>query len=276
MFSGTNCSKIYLCTNRRCGQIQHDMDTIYINKFLKKGYITNIYRVCGVLTFIHILRADMLDTSILTFKPTVSRSQSRSGISYSAGQFGYLSWRSPGLPKQEHPFSFLSSPTDKNISLGIKNLGDYTNSINSIPPESIARINGRFGNFIPDYDKGNVCLIGSGIGIVPIVSLIRDMRTNPPMNNVDAFLSVNNRDELLAESDLLATAEAVPLLTLHVYVYQEDGVLCSEELLTSILSSPQNYSYYICSSPNVRKILLGALSKLSVKKKQIFFEAFTY
>ena len=270
----------------------------------------------GVLSFIHILRADMLDssylfaaryplihliivlslflfskirklwlprfslisnesvqdTSILTFKPTASSSR----ISYSAGQFGYISWRSPRLPKQGHPFSFLSAPADSSISLGIKGLGDYTDGISSIPPGSIARINGGFGNFVPDYHKGKVCLIGSGIGIVPLVSLIRDMLTNPPMYNVDVFLSVNNRDELLAESDLLAVAEAVPQLTLHVYVYQEDGVLYSGDLLKSILSNPQEYSYYICSSPNVRKILIGALSELSVKKKQIHFEAFTY
>jgi predicted ferric reductase len=184
------------------------------------GYL---FAVMGVLSFIHILRADMLassylfaaiypiihlimvlglfifsklrklwlphfsllsntlvqDTSILTFKPSVSR------LSYSAGQFGYISWRSPGLPKQEHPFSFLSAPSDPSISLGIKGLGDYTDSISSIPPGSIARINGGFGNFIPDYHKGKVCLIGSGIGIVPIVSLVRDMITRPPLHKVE-------------------------------------------------------------------------------------------
>jgi len=276
----------------------------------------------GILSFIHILRADMLDssylfaaiyplihliivlslflfskirklwlprfslisnesvqdTSILTFNPTASRPRLRShlGISYSAGQFGYLSWRSPGLPKQEHPFSFLSAPADSGISLGIKGLGDYTDSISSIPPGSVARINGGFGNFVPDYHKGKVCLIGSGIGIVPLVSLIRDMLTNPPMYKVDAFLSVNNRDELLAESDLLAVAKAVPQLNLHLYVFQEDAVLYSGELLKSVLAIPQEYSYYICSSPNVRKILLGALTDMSVKKRQIYFEAFSY
>jgi len=268
----------------------------------------------GVLSFIHILRADMLDssylfaavypiihliivlslfifsriqklrlprfslisndlvqdTSILTFKPITS------GLSYSAGQFGYISWRSPGLPKQEHPFSFLSAPSDAGISLGIKGLGDYTDIISSITPGSIARINGGFGNFVPGYHKGKVCLIGSGIGIVPIVSLIRDMLHHPPIHEVEAFLAVNTRDELLDESEMLAVAEAVPLLTLHIYVYQEDGVLYSSELLKSTLSAPQDYLYYICSSPNVRKILLGALSDLSVKKRRIYFEVFSY
>lgn len=268
----------------------------------------------GVLAFIHILRADMLEssylfaavypiihlivvlslfifsrirklrlprfslisnnsfhgTNVLTFKPQTS------GFSYSAGQFGYLSWRSPGLPKQEHPFSFLSAPSDTGISLGIKGLGDYTDNISSIPPGSIARINGGFGNFVPDYRKGKVCLIGSGIGIVPIVSLVREMLKHPPIHEVDAFIAVNTRDELLAESEMLAVAETVPLLTLHFFVYQEDGIFYSSELLKSVLAAPHDYSFYICSSPNVRKILLGALSDLSVKKRQIYFESFSY
>ncbi|MBL7006003.1 MAG: hypothetical protein ISR78_02850 [Spirochaetia bacterium] len=276
------------------------------------GYL---FAAMGVLAFIHILRAEMLessylfaayypfihliltavlllysrirklwlpklnliqndlvqDTTILTFAvPETAR------ISYSAGQFGYISWQSPGLPKQEHPFSFLSSPSDNNISLGIKNLGDYTNSIRSIKPGSVARINGGFGNFIPNYEKGKVCLIGSGIGIVPIVSLIRDMLINPPAHKVEAFLAVNTRDELLAEAELLIAAEAVPHLTMHIYVFQEDGVLYSAELLKMALSEPLSYSYYICSSANVRKIVVGALSDLSVTKKQIYFEAFSY
>lgn len=210
-------------------------------------------------------------TSILTF-----RAKDHSPIAYKAGQFGYIRWVSPGLPREEHPFSFLSCPSDETVSLGIKVLGDYTETITKIPQNSRAKIFGGFGNFIPSFSKEKVCLIGSGIGIVPIVSLVRNMINNPPAHEVLCFLAVNTRDELLAEEELVKTAAVVKNLSLTLLVYQEDGILYSKDFFREHIPDPESFHYYLCSSMLVRGIVLDSLELLHVPKKRLHFEAFSY
>ncbi len=211
------------------------------------------------------------DVSILTFTST-----DRKNIRYKAGQFGYLKWEVPHLSHEEHPFSFLSSPSDPQVSLGIKVLGDFTNKTALIQAGSIARINGGFGNFIPDYARGNVCLIGSGIGIVPIVSLIRDMARNRPEHKVLCFLAVNTREDLLLEAEIKQVAKDLPALDLRILIYTEDAILYSTEFFKEAIANPHDYTYYLCSSMPVRTIVLKALHELGVPRSQFHFEAFSY
>ncbi len=212
------------------------------------------------------------DTSVLTF------SQIKSGkkIPFRAGQFGYLRWEDKNFSSEEHPFSFLSTPGDDHISMAIKNLGDYTENIKDIPIGSIARINGGFGDFIPDFSKGKVCLIGSGIGIVPILSLIQGLRENRPKYEVLCFIAVNSRDELLLEESITSIVEEVPELTLHIQVFEEDHILYSEEYFRERIPNPSEFSYYLCSSMGVRRLVMEAVSNMDVPKNQFHFEAFSF
>ncbi len=211
------------------------------------------------------------DVSILTFAPKGAKS-----IAYRAGQFGYIRWKTPGLPSEEHPFSFLSCPSDPEISLGIKVLGDFTETTAKVPVGSIARINGGFGNFIPDYSRGKVCLIGSGIGIVPILSLLRDMQNHQPENVVQCFLAVTTREDLLIGDEIGKIVAKTPNLDVRILVYKEDGILYSTDFFKESIASPKDYSYYLCSSMPVRTIVLNALHELDVPRHNFHFEAFSY
>ena len=211
------------------------------------------------------------DIQILTFKKPEKKE-----LHYHSGQFAYIRFLHSPLSAEEHPFSFLSCPSDPYISFGIKVLGDFTERVTTIEPKKMARINGGFGNFIPRYDIEQTCFIGSGVGIVPIVSLIRDMKNHPPKQQVLCFLSVNTREELLYEKEMREIADSIPQLRLLFYIYQEDGIRYSETLFESEIPEPQIYSYYICSSPTVRTVVVQSLKRLGVPKKQLHYEVFSY
>lgn len=212
------------------------------------------------------------DISILTF----DQDERVKPIAYKAGQFGYIRWMSPGMPSEEHPFSFLSCPSDTDISLGIKALGDFTRATAAVQEGSIVRINGGFGNFTPDFLAGNVCLIGSGIGIVPILSLLRDLRNHKLVHSVVCFLAVNTMADVLIEDEVREIASTTPNLELRILVYQEDGLLYSTDFFRESIESPEDYTYYVCSSGPVRSIVLRALQELGVSRKRFHFEAFSY
>ncbi len=211
------------------------------------------------------------DVNILTFTPEGTKK-----IAYRAGQFGYIRWKTPGLPAEEHPFSFLSCPTDPEISLGIKVLGDFTETSAKVEVGSIARINGGFGNFIPNFNEEKVCLIGSGIGIVPILSLLKDMQNHKLEKKVLCFLAVNTREDLLIEEEIKKIAAMTPNLELRILIFQEDGILYSSDFFKESIDNPKEYSYYLCSSMPVRTIVLTALHQIEVSHHQFHFEAFSY
>lgn len=195
---------------------------------------------------------------------------------YRAGQFGYLKVFKKGVQQEDHPFSFLSNPHEDTIMLGIKALGDFTRSLQKLQNGDTVRINGGFGNFVPQKKQSPLVFIGSGIGIVPLVSLIRDMRHIPPGGDVDVFLAVNVREELLFEEELTELAASIENLKLHTYIYTEDGTLYTSELFREEIGNPEHAHYFLCSSPGVRKIVTEALIDIGVKTRQIHFEAFSY
>ncbi len=211
-------------------------------------------------------------TTILTF----TEIQPGNRITYRSGQFGYLRWVGKDTTKEEHPFSFLSSPSAGHVSLAIKDLGDYTQGIKDIPLGSIAKINGGFGNFIPDYTKGKVCLIGSGIGIVPILSLLQDLKEHQSQQKILCFLAVNSREELLIEDILQRISNEFENLSLNIQIFEEDHILFSRNYFEQKISTPLDYNYYLCSSPGVRGILMEAFSEMGIQSRQIHFEAFSF
>lgn len=211
------------------------------------------------------------DVSILTFI-----SEGKRKIAYRAGQFGYIWWKTPGFPPEEHPFSFLSCPSDPTISLGIKVLGDFTATAKTLQIGSIARINGGFGNFIPNFAEEKVCLIGSGIGIVPILSLLKNMQNHQLKFDVLCFIAVNSREDLLIGDEIERIVAMTPHVHVKILVFQEDGILYSTEFFRESIVFPKEYSFYLCSSMPVRRIVLNALDELGVPKHHFHFEAFSF
>ncbi|MDA3955396.1 hypothetical protein [Oceanispirochaeta sp.] len=101
-------------------------------------------------------------------------------LPYRSGQFTFLGFKTSQGRIEEHPFSFLSFdesgtghppggteefPSDA-VSFGIRIVGDFTEELSLLKEGDKVWLKGAFGNFHPQGDSP-VCLIGSGIGLVP-------------------------------------------------------------------------------------------------------------
>lgn len=97
-------------------------------------------------------------------------------LSYEAGQFVWMTSGRRRFPLFDHPFSIADSPTREGISLIIKEAGDYTNRIGSLKPGTPIGIDGPHGSFtIGREGPGAIVLIAGGVGIAPILGLLRDL-----------------------------------------------------------------------------------------------------
>jgi predicted ferric reductase len=195
------------------------------------------------------------------------------GYSYRAGQFAFLRSRNADGALEEHPFSFLSSPGEKGIRFGIRMSGDFTTHVASFSEETKVSISRPFGNFRPRND-GPVCLIGSGVGTVPIVSLLKELARNDN-RPVLAFLSVDRQEQILDREQLLEIHDGANAVDIRMLVYEEDGIRFSKDYFRRTIPNPNSYSYYLCSSSGVRSAVTTALAALGVGRSAISFETFS-
>lgn len=100
------------------------------------------------------------------------------GFSFQPGQFAWLTLGGSPFLMQEHPFSFSSSPVlpGGRLEFTIKELGDFTRTIGSVPQGAVAFVDGPYGAFTIDrHPAPGYVFIAGGIGIAPIMSMLRSL-----------------------------------------------------------------------------------------------------
>jgi predicted ferric reductase len=100
------------------------------------------------------------------------------GFSFQPGQFAWLTLGGSPFMMKEHPFSFSSSPLlpGGRVELTIKELGDFTRTIGRVPRDAVAFVDGPYGAFTIDrHPAPGYVFVAGGIGIAPIVSMLRSL-----------------------------------------------------------------------------------------------------
>lgn len=97
-------------------------------------------------------------------------------LPYHAGQFVWITEGARRFPLFDHPFSIASSPAQPGLRLIIKEAGDFTNHVGRLEPGTAIGVDGPFGDFTLEAHPGDsVLLIAGGVGIAPIMGLLRDL-----------------------------------------------------------------------------------------------------
>ena len=97
-------------------------------------------------------------------------------FSFEAGQFAWLGFGEHPLTLQQHPFTIASSARRPNeLWFTIKELGDFTNRIQSIQVGSTVFIEGPAGAMVLPHDVPRLVMIAGGIGITPMMAMLRTM-----------------------------------------------------------------------------------------------------
>lgn len=198
-------------------------------------------------------------------------------LKFHAGQFAFLRFLVPGMRQEEHPFSFTTIPGEGTVGFAIRELGDFTRMVPRLKPGDKVRVNAGFGSFSPIHrgTKGRpLALIGSGIGVAPLISILKDLAFREPEREVIYLQAYSRREELLEPERVAELSQQMPNLTVKTFVYEEDTRRYSEELFRLELPQPKRFDVFLCSSPRVRAVVLPALLKLGIPRQNIIFEAF--
>jgi uncharacterized protein len=141
------------------------------------------------------------------------------------------------------------------------------------------------GSFFIDPDPDtSVVLIGGGIGITPMMSMLRWCTAVQPRRSVYLYYGVRNGREHAFKSQLEALAAAHPAFRLNVVYsgpdpvdlvgrdFQHEGRI--DVALLQRTLPPGRHAFYVCGPSGLMQTLVPALADWGVPVADIHFEAF--
>ena len=149
---------------------------------------------------------------------------------------------------------------------------------------SLLQVRAPAGHFCLDRSDAPVVLIGAGIGITPLLSMLKSCLTEQPGRELWLFYGVRNSSELVLKSDLQALAAAAPNFQLMICFsaplpqdqigrdYRHCGRVDVDLLRRQLPLKP--YHFYICGPTAMLETLVPALEDWGVPDGRIHYEAF--
>lgn len=206
-------------------------------------------------------------------------------LDYRAGQFVWLDIGHGPFSLAENPFSLASAPSrGPEIEFVVKELGDFTNDIGRTPIGARAWIDGPHGNLTIDGRNGpGVALIAGGVGIAPMLGILREMFARGDRRKVILVYANLTRSQIVAAEELDALAAALDLRVVHVLAEPppEWTGRCGRPdatLLREILgfAEARAWTYLLCGPPGMLSSAQAALIGLGVPTRNVVAERFVY
>lgn len=195
---------------------------------------------------------------------------SNNGIGgYTPGQFVFVKPINSAVKKQFHPFSLTSVPGGSTISVGIKQLGDFTNSLTELKVGDDVIVEGAYGEFgseLTNYQKQ--IWIAGGIGITPFVAMAKSL----DKQQIDLFYSVRTKSQAYFLRELQASAKLKPNFHIHLIDTEHQPQLTSQDVIKLY---DDDTAVWICGPPPMMKALKRSLVKDGVSKSHIITEEFS-
>ncbi|MBV2359527.1 ferredoxin reductase family protein [Thalassococcus sp. CAU 1522] len=162
------------------------------------------------------------------------------GLAFRAGQFAWLNIGHSAFSLHENPFSIASAPADgPALNFVIKELGDFTNTVGTIPTGTRAYVDGPHGSLTVDgRSEPEIVLIAGGVGIAPMIGILDQLRATGDRRK--ASLIYGNRvAEQIVHRDRLEAAGAVMVLSEPPDDWTGETGLIDARLLDRVLTPDQ-------------------------------------
>jgi len=215
----------------------------------------------------------------LTLEPRANRP-----LHYAPGQFQFLRVHGSAILAEEHPFSIATSPSpDGLISLTIKEIGDFTSTVGRIKPGDVAVVHGPFGRFSHVFHSidDNLVFVAAGIGITPLMSMLRYMRDRRDTRRVLLVYANRAATDIVFRRELesIESGGFPALKTIHILSRPPDDWVgpigrLDTECLRSLCGSFSGKAFFICCPPIMASGLIRGLRDAGVGPGRIHADYF--
>jgi len=220
-----------------------------LTRVMRKKYE---FEVIGLVRETHNVRSVLLKPlkgRIFNFKP---------------GQFAFVRFFGDISP-EEHHFTISSSPGEKYLSFSIKEFGDYTLSISKLKKKDKALLDGPYGAFTNAGLPGPFLFIAGGIGITPIMSMLRYMSKNKIMKDSVLLYTQKTKKDLVFDREIKSIAKEGWLKVYYRFTEKEGHI--DRSFLEKVKEIKSRKIFLVGPSQMIKdtKILLLAMGVSSEK-----------
>ncbi|UCG79355.1 MAG: ferric reductase-like transmembrane domain-containing protein [Nitrospirota bacterium] len=212
----------------------------------------------------------------------VLRPEDNYTFDFRPGQFAWITIRNSPFALREHPFSISSSAVYKEkLEFTIKELGDFSGTIKLLNGGERVYVDGPYGAFSTErHPSPGYIFIAGGIGIAPIMSMLRTLSDRNDKRPHKLFYAYKNLEKLTFREDLERLKSSLDLTIVCILKEaREDWAgergLISRELIGRHL--PDDYrkrDYFVCGPVPMIRIVEKALNELHVPFWQVHSELF--
>jgi predicted ferric reductase len=225
------------------------------------------------------VRKERADSWTLVMQP-----QRHPGFRFTPGQFGWLTiWGGP-FKITGHPFSFSSSAevTDGRIEMTIRNLGDLTSRVHEVPVGRRVYIDGPYGAFTIGHPADMHVLIAGGVGITPMMSMIRTLADRRDKRQVLLIYGSRDWESITFREELEALKAHLDLKVVHVLLDPpaswtgEKGFINAEILMRHLPPPYSDHEYFICGPDPMMDSIEKALGEFHVPLSKYHSERYSF
>jgi predicted ferric reductase len=209
---------------------------------------------------------------------------------YLPGQFHFLTfYRAKDLPVEEHHWTISSSPAERGyVSSTIKELGDFTATISRTRKGDRASVHGAFGRFsyVLHPKENDLVFIAGGIGITPLMSMLRHMRDTAEKRSVLLFYANPEAGKIVFRQELeeMEDGRYPALKVVHVLDRPdndwtgETGRVDREKIrrFCGQGNDLKEKVFYICGPEKMRDSVIRDLTSLGVPDNRMRTEIFSF
>jgi len=218
------------------------------------------------------------DVTSVYFKPMEGKV-----FSFYPGQFAFVKFYSEYLRSEEHHFTISSSPTSNTICFTIKESGDFTRKISNLKIGDTARIEGPFGAFSNAGMKGPFIFIAGGIGITPIMSMLKFMKEKNKKEKTLLLYAARKRSDLVFYKELEKLKKERSWFNVSYVLSSEENIpkekrfhkgYINSSILRSYISNFNSAKVFLVGPIHMMEAVKRILIQEEINRRQIFSEKF--
>jgi ferredoxin-NADP reductase len=188
------------------------------------------------------------------------------------GQFFRWRFLTPDHWSTAHPFSLSAAPTDTELRLTVKALGDGSRNLQALPVGTWVVAEGPYGAVTPARrTRRNVLLVAGGVGITPMRALFESIPIAPGGDLLLVYRA-RNEGELVfrAELDAIARGRGARV----AYVLGPDRAALSRAALLHNVPDLVERDVFVCGPPGLMTAVRQTLRDAGLPSAQLHEERF--
>jgi predicted ferric reductase len=146
----------------------------------------------------------------------------KAGFAFRPGQFAWIAFGGRHTVT-DNPFSLASAPEDlPRLRFLVREAGDGTCGVIGLVPGTPVAVDGPHGSFVEQGDPDALVLISGGIGIAPVLSILRSAAARGDRRPHRLVYAARTPEDLVAADEI---RELAARLDLRVQTLVEEGIL---------------------------------------------------